>query len=147
MYYYYLLLAIYATYLYINYLYIYIFIFFKFGSIYCKWKNIPKNNFSYISTFNKSSIWKKKLLWMNLKYEIFFQWNTKFCLQKVLGFLSFRFCPKCMNSVNVVAEIQLKLLNEGALSNGKPCTCEYVTLHLSFHRGTLSIHWYIAPNF
>ena len=48
---------------------------------------------------------------------------------------------------NVVAEIQLKLLNERALSTGEPCTCEYVTLFQSFHRGTLSIHWYIAQNF
>ena len=30
---------------------------------------------------------------------------------------------------------------------GEPCTCEYVTLLQSFHRGTLSIHWYIAQNF
>ena len=48
---------------------------------------------------------------------------------------------------NVVAEIQLKLLNERALSTGEPCSCEYVTLLQSFHRGTLSIHWYIAQNF
>ena len=48
---------------------------------------------------------------------------------------------------NVVAEIQLKLLNERALSTGEPCSCEYVTLLQSFHRGALSIHWYIAQNF
>ena len=48
---------------------------------------------------------------------------------------------------NVVAEIQLKLLNERALSTGEPCSCEYITLLQSFHRGTLSIHWYIAQNF
>ena len=52
---------------------------------------------------------------------------------------SFGFCPNCMNSANVVAEIQLKLLNERALS-----TEEEVQ---SLHRGRLSIHWYIAQNF
>ena len=33
-----------------------------------------------------------------------------------------------------------------ALSTGEPCTCEYVTLFQSFHKGTLSIHCYIAQN-
>ena len=51
-----------------------------------------------------------------------------------------------MNLADVVAEIQLKLSNERALSTGGPWTCEYVTLLRSFHRGTLSIHWYIAQN-
>ena len=32
------------------------------------------------------------------------------------------------------------------MSNGEPCTSEYVTLLQSFHRGTLRIHWYIAQN-
>ena len=32
------------------------------------------------------------------------------------------------------------------LCTGEPRTCEYVTLIQSFHRGTLSIHWYIAQN-
>ena len=36
---------------------------------------------------------------------------------------------------------------EGALSTGEPGTCEYVTLLQSFHRSTLSIHWYIAQTF
>ena len=40
--------------------------------------------------------------------------------------------------------MQFKLLNERALSTGEPCTCQYVTFLQSFHRGTLSIHWYIA---
>ena len=52
-----------------------------------------------------------------------------------------------MNSANLVAEIHQKLCNERGLSTGEPCTCEYVTLFHSFHRGTLSIHWYIAENF
>ena len=60
---------------------------------------------------------------------------------------SFGSCPNCMSFANVVAEMQFKLLNERALSTGKPCTCKYVILHQSFHRGTLSIHWYIAQNF
>ena len=49
-------------------------------------------------------------------------------------------------SANVVVEIQLKLFDERALSTRVPCTCEYVTFLWSFHRGTLSIHWYIAQN-
>ena len=52
-----------------------------------------------------------------------------------------------MNSANLIAEIQLKLSDERALSTGEPCTCESVTMLQSFHRGTLSIHWYIAQNF
>ena len=62
-------------------------------------------------------------------------------------YISFRSCPNCMGSANIVAEIQFRLLNERVLSTGEPCTCEYVTLLQSFHRGTLSIHWYIAQNF
>ena len=52
-----------------------------------------------------------------------------------------------MSSLNIVAEIQFKLLNERVLGTGEPCTCEYVTLLQSFHRGILSIHWYVAQNF
>ena len=37
-----------------------------------------------------------------------------------------------------------KLCNKRVLSTGEPCTCEYVTLLQSFHRGTLSIHWYMV---
>ena len=51
-----------------------------------------------------------------------------------------------MNSANVAAEIQLKPWNERALGTGEPYTCEYVTLFQSFHRGTLSTHWYVAQN-
>ena len=40
-----------------------------------------------------------------------------------------------------------KLCNKRVLSTGKPCNCEYVTLLQSFHRGTLSIHWYKVQNF
>ena len=50
-----------------------------------------------------------------MKYEISLQWNTTFSTQKVLGLLSFGFCPNCMKSANLFAEIQLKLLNERAL--------------------------------
>ena len=50
-----------------------------------------------------------------------------------------------MSSENIVAEIQFELLNERA---EEPCTCKYVTLLQSFHRGTLGIiHWYIAQFF
>ena len=82
-----------------------------------------------------------------MKYEIFLQWNTKFSCHKILGLLSFGSCPNCMSSANFAAEIQFKLLNERDLSTGEPCTCEDVTLFMSSHRGTLSIHWYIAQNF
>ena len=74
------------------------------------------------------------------------KWNTKFSLLKVLGLLSFGSCPNCKSFANVVIEIQFKLLNEIAMSTGEPYTCEYVTLPQSFHRGTLSLHWYIAQN-
>ena len=68
-------------------------------------------------------------------------------LQKVLGLVHFGSCQNCMNSANLVAEIHKKLWREWALSTGELCTCEYVTLLQSFHRGTLSIDWYIAQNF
>ena len=80
---------------------------------------------------------------MKTKYEIFLQ----FFLQKVLFLLHFGSCQNCMSSANLVAEIHQKLCNKRVLSTGEPCTCEYVTLLQSFHRGTLSIHWYIAQNF
>ena len=66
-------------------------------------------------------------------------------LQKVLGLLHFESCKNCMSCA--VAETHQKLWNKRALSTGEPCTCEYVTLLQSFHRGTLRIHWYIAQNF
>ena len=70
-----------------------------------------------------------------------------FFLQKVLFLLHFGSCQNFMSSANLVAEIPQKLCNKRVLSTGEPCTCEYVTLLQSFHRGTLSIHWYIAQNF
>ena len=63
-----------------------------------------------------------------MKYKTFLQWTTKFCFQKIICLLSFGFCPNCMSSANVAAEIHFKLLNERALSTGETCTCEYVTL-------------------
>ena len=47
--------------------------------------------------------------------------------QKVLGLLHFRSCQNCMSSVNLVAEIHLKLSNERVLSTGEPFTYKYVT--------------------
>ena len=38
-------------------------------------------------------------------------------------------------------------MNERFLRTGEQCTCEYVTLLQFFHRGTLSVHWYIPQNF
>ena len=52
-----------------------------------------------------------------------------------------------MSPANLVTEIHQKLCKNRALSTGEPCTCEYVTLLQSAHRGTLSIYWYIAQNF
>ena len=52
-----------------------------------------------------------------------------------------------MSSANLVAEIHWKLCEKTALSTGEPCTSEYITLRQSFHRGLLSIHWYVAQNF
>ena len=72
--------------------------------------------------------------------------TLNFFLQKVLFLLHFRSCQNCMSSANLAAEIYQKLCNTKVLSAGEPCTCEYVTLLHSFHRGTLSIHWYIAQN-
>ena len=46
--------------------------------------------------------------------------------------------------MNLVTEIQLKLLNERLLSNGEPCTCSFAPV---ISVGTLSIHWYIVLNF
>ena len=83
---------------------------------------------------------------MKLKNEIFLQWNTNLSLQKVLDLLRFGPCPNRINSTNIVAEIRFKLLNERVLSTREPCTCGYVTLLQSFHRATLSMHWYIAQN-
>ena len=51
-----------------------------------------------------------------------------------------------MSSANLVREIHQKLCEKRALSTGELSTCEYVTLLQSFHRGTLSLHWYIAQN-
>ena len=52
-----------------------------------------------------------------------------------------------MKKLYIFAEIQLSLSNERVLRTGEPCTCEYATLLQLFHRGTLSIQWYIAQSF
>ena len=75
-----------------------------------------------------------------MKHQIFF-------LKKVLFLLNFGSCQNCMRSANLFSEIHQNRCNKRVLSTGEPCTCEYVTLLQSFHRGTLSIHWYIVQNF
>ena len=70
-----------------------------------------------------------------------------FFVQKVLFLLHFGSCQNCMSSADLAADIHYKLCNTRVLSTGEPCTCEYVTLLQSFHRGALSTHWYIAQNF
>ena len=99
----------------------------------------------YVSGTRKSEAKLAEKIYMKTKYEIFLQWNTKFLfLQKVLFLLHFGSCQSCMSSANLVEEMHQKLCNKRVLSTGEPCSCEYVTLPQSFHRGTLSIHWYIA---
>ena len=73
--------------------------------------------------------------------------TLNFFLQKVLFVPHFGSCQNRVSSANLVAQIHQKLCNRRALSTGEPCTCEYVTLLQSFHRGILIIHWYIAQNF
>ena len=73
--------------------------------------------------------------------------TLNFFLQKVLFLPHFGSCQNRVSSANLVAQIHWKLCNRRALSTGEPCTCEYITLFQSFHRGTLSIHCYIAQNF
>ena len=58
----------------------------------------------------------------------FFNETVNFSTQKVLGLLSFGFCPNCMNSPNVVAEIRLKLLNEASLSTEESYSLNHITL-------------------
>ena len=72
--------------------------------------------------------------------------TRNFFLQKVLFLPHFGSCQSRVSSANLVARIHQKLCNRRALTTGEPCTWEYVTLLQSFHRGTLSIHWYIAQN-
>ena len=68
-----------------------------------------------------------------------------FFLQKVLFLLHFGPCQ----NYELCRSCRRKSLEtfKRVLSTGEPCTCEYVTLLRSFHRGALSIHWYIAQNF
>ena len=65
-------------------------------------------------------------------------WNKtlSFFLPKILGLLLSRFCQNCINSANLVAKNQAEMLEWKILKTGQPCTCEYVTLHKSFHRDT-----------
>ena len=69
-----------------------------------------------------------------------------FFIQNFLDLLHFISCQNSMSSANLVAKIYKKLSNKRALSTREPDTCEYVTLLQPSHRGTLSLHWYIAQN-
>ena len=92
-------------------------------------------------------IWNEELksktsgkIYMKTKYEIILQCSTffftKFCFSYIL------------NLVKTVWALRILLQKfTRVLSTGEPCTCEYVALLQSFHRGALSIHWYIAQNF
>ena len=72
--------------------------------------------------------------------EAFFVYMWYICLLHIGS------CQNCVSSMNLVTEIHLRLLNKWVLSTVEPCACKYVTLLQSLHRGTLSIHWYIAQN-
>ena len=59
---------------------------------------------------------------------------------------TFWILPKLYELCKHFRRVHGKLCNKRVLRTEKPCTCEYVTLLQSFHRGTLSIHWYIVQN-
>ena len=117
--------------------------------MYTAWKywDIRKDLKQFSTYYNSKFDYIYIYIYMKTKYAIFLQWNTKFVIPKVLFLLHFGLCQNCMSSANIVAEIHQKLCNKRALSTREPWTCEYVTLLQSFHRGTLSIHWYIAQHF
>ena len=72
--------------------------------------------------------------------------TLNFFLQKVLFPLHFGSWRNCMSSANLVAEMKQRLCSQRVLSTGEPYSCESVILFQSFHRDTLSRHWYIAQN-
>ena len=84
---------------------------------------------------------------MKTKYEVFLQWNTNFFSSESSVSPTFWILPKLYELCESCRRSSLETCNKRVLSTGEPCTCEYVTLLQSFHRGTLSIHWYIAQNF
>ena len=59
---------------------------------------------------------------------------------------TFWILPKLYELCKSCRRNPLETLEYRALCTGEPCTCGYFTLLQSFHRGTLSIHWYIAQN-
>ena len=48
-----------------------------------------------------------------------------------------------MSSANIVAEIRFKLLNEGVLSTGEPCTREYVHMYMYVYCIMYIIYTYV----
>ena len=83
---------------------------------------------------------------MKTKYEVFLQWNTNFFSSESSVSPTFWILPKLYELCGSCHRNSLETLYKRVLSTGEPCTCEYVTLPQSFHRRTLSIHWYIAQN-
>ena len=81
---------------------------------------------------------------LKLKYEIFFQWNTKFFLQTVLGLLHFGSSQNCMSSANLVAKYtkNFEMKEFWALENH--VLVNMLLVLQSFYRGRFGIHWYIA---
>ena len=65
---------------------------------------------------------------VNLKMKSIFNETSKFSLRQILSLLRFGSCQNWMTTANLVAETQLKLLNERVLSTEEPCTSKYVTL-------------------
>ena len=144
----YIFIYIFIIYIYIYYIYNITYIYRNFiclfiwkcqMEIYKKIINISSLSlyvYIYIYIYIYRYIWKTK-------YEVFLQWNTKFFFFRKFCFsYNFGSCQNCMSSAN-----HQKLCNKRVLSTREPCTFEYVTLLQSFHRGTVSIHWYIAQNF
>ena len=80
---------------------------------------------------------------MKTKYEVFLQWNTNFFSWESSVSPTFWILPKLYELCESCRRSSLETCNKRVLSTGEPCTCEYVTLLLSFHRGTLSISTYL----
>ena len=99
--------------------------------------------FSWNVSFNlQNKIWKQNMKPFSNKTLNFFL--RKFCNSYILDFAktvwALQILPQKSTSNFAIKELC-------AMGTGEPCTCEYVTLLQSFHRGTLSIHWYVAQNF
>ena len=79
-------------------------------------------------------------------YDFFLQIITNLSLQKVLNLLNllcFGSCPKALQIVSQKSSLNFWMKELWALENH---LLAIVTLLQLFHRGAVSIHWYIAQN-